>query len=478
MRKTLLAVTAFALITPVLPLHATCGGGGGGGMGGTMPRSSMSSQSSMGSRNSQPQVEAYIVPWKSLSATDKPLSTPIVVMWFPADAFEIDQSELNASRMLTLYSAQCVGLQLVKPDDAGTIAKFDVVTKRPTVLLVADGKVIDHVGPTGRTITVSSVENMIHHELYKRETAADALIETAKTESSANKEAAIAAYQKVWEQRCVLPRQGRDAQKALKRLGVTVKDAELRSADPDLSPAMNARITRAMREAFLAELAADYPKARTLYRAAAAIDPADPVPPRFLGELYRHDTGEWVLARQTFDHLLTMQPDPLSRAVALHGLGKMTIHVGDSAKGLALFEESIAAYPLALTYRNMAVYWNSERERAKADQYVQKALAIDPHDPFNLIFAATYLVDSGRKEEALRIAKENEGELAASYNLAAIYALLGNKGKAMELLKRHFYQYERYDDVRAMEMWEARVDYVFASMKDDPAFVELTKMAR
>jgi tetratricopeptide (TPR) repeat protein len=114
----------------------------------------------------------------------------------------------------------------------------------------------------------------------------------------------------------------------------------------------------------------------------------------------------------------------------------------DSAKGLALFEQSIAAYPLALTHRNMAVYWNSERQRAKADQYVQKALALDPHDSYNLIFAATYLADSDRKEEALRIAKENEGELAASYNLAAIYALLGNKGKAMELLKRHFYQYE------------------------------------
>jgi tetratricopeptide (TPR) repeat protein len=476
MRKILLAVTALALVTiPARSLRATCGGGGGGGMGGTMPRNSMSS---MSGPSSQPQPQAYVVPWKTVAANDKPLSTPIVVIWFPADADEIDQSELNVSRMLTLYSAQCVGLQLVKPDDAATIAKFDVVTKRPIVLLVADGKVKDHVGPTGHAITVSSVENMIHHELYLRETALDALMETAKTQSSTNKDAAIAAYQRVWEQRCLVPRQGRDAQKALKRLGVSVKDAELRSADPDLSPAMNARITQAMSEAFRAELAADYPKARALYRAASAIDPADPVPTRFLGELYRHHTGEWDLARQTFDHVLTMQPDPLSRAVALHGLGKMTIHMGDSAKGLALFEESIAAYPLALTYRNMAVYWNSERQRAKADQYVQKALAIDPHDPFNLIFAATYLVDSGRKEEALRIAKENEGELAASYNLAAIYALLGNKGKAMELLKRHFYQYERYNDVRAMEMWEARVDYVFASMKDDPGFVELTRMAR
>ena len=240
---------------------------------------------------------------------------------------------------------------------------------------------------------------------------------------------------------------------------------------------MNAKMSAAMSAAFAAELAEDYPKARALYRAAAAIDPADPVAVRFLGELYRHHTGEWTFAMETFEQLLKMQPDPLSRAVALHGIGKMTIHMGDSAKGLALFEQSIAAYPLALTYRNLAVYWNSERRRDVADQYVQKALALDPHEPFNLIFAATYLADSNRKDEALKIAKENESILSASYNLAAIYALLGNKGKAMELLRRHFYGYERYDAVRAKEMWEARVDYVFASLKDDPEFVKLTAMA-
>jgi tetratricopeptide (TPR) repeat protein len=469
MRKLLLALATLALAAN--PVFATCGCGGGGGMGGTMPRS-------MGMGGAAAPVNPYVVPWKSIGANDKPLTTPVTVMWFPADAREVDNSELNVSRILTLYSAQCIGLQLVKPDDANTIAKFDVVAKRPTVLLVVDGKVVDHVNPDGRFITSSSVENMIHHELFRRESALDALLETAKNESAANKDAAIADYQKVWEQHCLAPKQGREAQKALKHLGVIVKAEDLRAIDPNLSPAMNARVTKAMSEALAAELAADYPNARALYRAAAAIDPADPVPPRFLGELYRHHTGEWTLARATFEHLLTIQPDPLSRAVALHGLGKMTIHMGDSAKGLALFEQSIAAYPLALTYRNMAVYWNSERQRAKADQYVQKALALDPHDSYNLIFAATYLADSNRKEEALRIAKENEGDLAASYNLAAIYSLLGNKGKAMELLKRHFYQYERYDDVRAMEMWEARVDYVFASMKDDPGFIELTKMAR
>ena len=57
------------------------------------------------------------------------------------------------------------------------------------------------------------------------------------------------------------------------------------------------------------------------------------------------------------------------------------------------------------------------------------------------------------------------------------YEKLGDKGKAMEMLRRHFYRYERYDAVRAKEMWEARVDYVFASIKDDPEFVKLTAMA-
>jgi hypothetical protein len=47
----------------------------------------------------------------------------------------------------------------------------------------------------------------------------------------------------------------------------------------------------------------------------------------------------------------------------------------------------------------------------------------------------------------------------------------------MELLRRHFYRYERYAAVRSKEMWEARVDYVFASIRNDPEFVKLTAMA-
>jgi tetratricopeptide (TPR) repeat protein len=140
-------------------------------------------------------------------------------------------------------------------------------------------------------------------------------------------------------------------------------------------------------------------------------------------------------------------------------------------------ERSVETFPLALAYRNLAVYWNSEGDIVKTDHYVHEALALDPTDSYNLVFAAAFMAGNGHGEEALKIAKENEGLLPASYNLAAIYAQTGNRDKALALLKRHFFEYERFQAVRSEEMMEARVDAVFASLKKDPDFVTLTSGA-
>ena len=137
-------------------------------------------------------------------------------------------------------------------------------------------------------------------------------------------------------------------------------------------------------------------------------------------------------------------------------------------------EASVETYPLALTYRNLAVYWNSEGDQAKTEQYIQKALAIEPKDPYNLIFAAVFTAAAGHPDEALKIARRNQTLLSASYNLAAIYAQVGQRDKALALLKRHFFEYERYQSVRSKEMMEARVDAVFISLRQDPAFLALT----
>ena len=136
------------------------------------------------------------------------------------------------------------------------------------------------------------------------------------------------------------------------------------------------------------------------------MDPADPTPLRYLGELYRHHTGDWEKAKTAFNAILNMPADPLSRAVAFHGLGKITIHEGEFKKGLHLMEQAVAEYPLALAYRNLAVYWNSEGDLEQGNEYTQKALALDPKDPYNLVFAAVFMAASGQRDEALKVARK------------------------------------------------------------------------
>jgi len=238
-----------------------------------------------------------------------------------------------------------------------------------------------------------------------------------------------------------------------------------------------AAVVDTMARGLTAEIAGRYKEAGALYAKAHALDPDDPTPARYLGELYRHHTGEWKKARRVFEALLSRRADDLSRAVALHGLGKMTIHEGRFDRGRELFEESLAVLPLPLTYRNLAVYWNSEGDAVKTAEYVQKALALDPEDAYNRVFAAVFYTEAGRKDEALQIAKENDALLPASYNLAAIYAEAGQRDRALALLRRHFYQYERFRAVRRKEMMEARVDAVFSSLRNDAEFLTLTSLA-
>jgi len=131
----------------------------------------------------------------------------------------------------------------------------------------------------------------------------------------------------------------------------------------------------------------------------------------------------------------------------------------------------------AIANRNLAVYWISEGDRVKGEQYTRAALDLDRGDAYNQVFAAVFLAGSGQRGAALAAADQHQDLLPASYNLAAIYAQLGLRDKALALLRRHFYQYERTPAVRAKEMMEARVDAVFASLHRDPAFVALTSGA-
>ena len=465
-RSLLARFSSLVLIVLMLTTQewATCGGGGGGGMGG------MGGGSGMGT----PQ-ETYPVPWKLIKPEDPPLSQGLAVYWFPTSQQELEKSSLRFSRTLTLYSQQCVTMGIV--DYRTPLGKkFAGDDKLPiAVLAQADGKLVGKAESKNGFLKVEQVEKLVEAEMKSREDGVKHQMDAAKEKAKAgDSQGAVQLYRAVYDQKCLFPGKAKDAAKELKKLGATVADV---SDAPNFDHRLTAQIERVMRNGLKAENAAKYLDAERLYMEAHRMDLADPVPLRYLGELYRHHIGDWDKARTTFDSILNMPADPISRAVALHGLGKMTIHEGEFKKGLGLMEASIREFPLALAYRNLAVYWNSEGNAAKTDYYVQQAMALEPHDSYNLVFAAAFMAGNGHGEEALKIAQENEALLPASYNLAAIYAQAGQKEKALSLLKRHFYEYERYQAVRSKEMMEARVDAVFASLRSDATFMTLTSGA-
>ncbi len=227
------------------------------------------------------------------------------------------------------------------------------------------------------------------------------------------------------------------------------------------------------------EFANRFPEALSKYREAETLDPGEPVTQLHIGEFYRHHDGDWGLAETYFEKVLANEAaDDEVRALALHGLGKMTIWRGEFARGLDMLEESVGLYPTPLAYRNLAVFWFSEDAYQKARGYMEKALALAPEDAYNQVFAATFLAYEGKRKETLAILESVPFDPSMYYNFAVIYAELGEGERALQYLRDHFYTYEYNDRVRAYEMQEALTDYHFRNLYHDPRFQQLTARAR
>jgi tetratricopeptide (TPR) repeat protein len=449
------------------PVWATCGGGGGGGGGG---------MSGGGNNSGGRDPVVYHVPWK-LPKNAKPVTEGLIVYWFPASANEVKNSSLRESRELSLYAGQCVSMQLADNTTPNGDALIGESKLPVAVLATPDGTVVKKLENTNGKLKVLDLEKLVGGEIKARGAALDAKLAQAKAKvAEGDKAAAIELYKAIAAEKCMFAKKAKTANSELKKLGEQNIGA---IADPaNLDPKVSAQMMKTMKAGLIAENSAKYELAGKLYAQANKMDPADPTPLRYLAELHRHHIGDWDKATDEFRQILEMpNGDPLSRAVAFHGLGKITIHNGEFKKGLGLMEQSVDTYPIALAYRNLAVYWNSEYDTVKGNYYTDRALEMDPKDPYNLVFAAVFMAMNGKKDEALKIAQENINLLPASYNLAAIYAQNGNKAKALELLKRHFYEFERYHAVREKEMMEARVDAVFDSIRHDADFMALTKHA-
>lgn len=169
-----------------------------------------------------PEERSHVVfvPWKVLRPGTPPPRAPLMLFWIPASRQELRRSELLTSEELARFATQCVAMVVVQPDDHVMIESLQVDGRFPLVLLAdADGAVLARLESESGDLPVAEVEAMVRAALDSRGALADAVLDAAKEKAASGEtEAAILLYRNVWDQRCTCPRQGKDAQRALKKL--------------------------------------------------------------------------------------------------------------------------------------------------------------------------------------------------------------------------------------------------------------------
>jgi hypothetical protein len=179
-----------------------------------------------------------LVPWHFLEKGGAFVDAPLVLYWLPASSNETERSPLRSSPELVRDADRCLTFTIVLPDDRATIEKFGETGKLPAVILSdAKGTAIRRVeGVSGRVAT-ASVEKMVRDELDRRGEAIYArMSEARKRAANGDHQGAIDLYRKVWDDRCLAPIAGVEAQQSLKTLGVTVSEPPPHIAvDPNLT---------------------------------------------------------------------------------------------------------------------------------------------------------------------------------------------------------------------------------------------------
>ncbi len=213
-------VVSVSLLVLASPLQAQSGRGGG-----------QRARSGPGTGN----VDEHLVPWKFLPTGAELVKGPVVLYWLPASLEEMKRSPLLTSHELLQDATRCVSLEIIAPDDVAAIDKLDATGRLPMALLVDNhGSVIRTVHNIHGVLRAASVEQMVTDELSARDAAVYLEITEAKRRASmGEKERSIDLYKKVWDDRCLFPLVGSEAQRALKDLGVIVHDT---STPPPVDP--------------------------------------------------------------------------------------------------------------------------------------------------------------------------------------------------------------------------------------------------
>ena len=179
--------------------------------------------------------DEHLVPWKFLEKDALVNSAPVTLYWIPSSLEEVNRSRLMNSRALLESSTRCVGLEIVLPENVGTIQKLGATGKVPAAVIAdAQGNIVRSINAA----RPEAVEGLLAGELAARDDAMyRQMTEANRAAAAGEKDAAIALYKKIWDDRCLYPIAGSDAQRALKKLGVIVEaPAETKPPDPYLDP--------------------------------------------------------------------------------------------------------------------------------------------------------------------------------------------------------------------------------------------------
>jgi hypothetical protein len=162
------------------------------------------------------------VPWKILKPGERTPASPLVLYWIPRSSDDFRRSEMLTYPPLTTYSHDCVSMSVVRADDAVVIARLGVSGKLPTAVLVgADGAVIGSVPNERGALSAAAVDKLLRNTLRAREDALDRDLDDApKKLDLGDRDGAVALYRHVWEHRCLFPRHAKEAERALRKLGV------------------------------------------------------------------------------------------------------------------------------------------------------------------------------------------------------------------------------------------------------------------
>jgi hypothetical protein len=194
---------------------------------------------SRGGRRSGPGTgnpDEHIVPWKFLQAEEILHERPVTLYWVPRSLEEAERSPLMTSPLLLDAYSRCVDLEVVLPEQAAVFAKAQIAVQAPAALVVdRQGKVIRRIDNV-RELKQKDVEQMLSAELSARDDAMfREMTEAGQQEKAGNNAAAIDLYKKIWDDHCLFSVAGAEAQRALKRLGVIVKETPV---PPPVNPAL------------------------------------------------------------------------------------------------------------------------------------------------------------------------------------------------------------------------------------------------